>query len=134
MANVYSILSGQGNDLCENKFIGVQMRMLPHCIYNGFMSPDLAVKHASMNISPEGQQWESTGTTLTVNAPTVEGYTTHPLNAQSLLHKHSTMRRASRPLLSRHLQSLKRAHPPLATIQNMRLSPYHGGQGNLGPN
>jgi len=29
--------SGQGDDLCENKLIGVQMRTLPRCIYNVFI-------------------------------------------------------------------------------------------------
>jgi hypothetical protein len=83
------------------------------------MSLDLAVKHTSMNIFPENLQWESTGTMPIANAPTVEGYTTHLLNAQSLSRKCLIMRRASRQLLSRYLQSLKRAHPPLADIQSM---------------
>jgi hypothetical protein len=45
------------------------------------MSPDLAIKDASTNISPEGLQLGLTGTMPIVNPPTVEGYTTHPLNA-----------------------------------------------------
>ena len=98
------------------------------------LSPDLAAKHASTNTLPEGQQWESTGTMPTVNAPTVVGYTTRRLNAQSLSRKRSIMCRASRQLLSRYLRSLKRARPLLAATQSVRSSPYHGGQGRLGPN
>jgi hypothetical protein len=37
MANMYSILLGQGDDLCENKFIGVQTHTFPRCIYDGFI-------------------------------------------------------------------------------------------------
>jgi hypothetical protein len=91
------------------------------------MSPDLAIKHTSTSISPKGQQWESTGTTPTANAPTVVGYTTCRLNAQSLSHKRSIMRRASRQLLSQYLLSLRKARPLLAATQSTRSSPYHGG-------
>ena len=98
------------------------------------LSPDLAAKHASANISPEGQQWESTGTMPIANAPTVVGYTTCLLNAQSLSRKRSIMCRASRQLLSRYLQSLKKVRPPLAAIQNAQSSLYPRGQRNLGPN
>jgi hypothetical protein len=98
------------------------------------MSPDLAVKHTSTNISPGGLQLESTGTMPIVNVPTVVGYTTRLLNAQSSSHKCSTMHRASRRILSRYLQSLRKARPLLATIQSARSNPYHGGQGSLGPN
>jgi hypothetical protein len=98
------------------------------------LSPDLAIKHALTNISPGGLQLESTGTMPTVNVPTVEGYTTRRLNAQSLSHKRSIMRRVSRQILSQYLQSLKKAHPPLATTQSARSSPYLGGRGNLDPN
>ena len=100
-----------------------------HC-----MSLDLAVKHASTNISPEGLQLGSTGTMLTANAPTAVGYTTHLLNAQSLSRKRSITRHASRQLLSRYLQSLRKGRPLLAATQSARSSPYHGGQGSLGPN
>jgi hypothetical protein len=100
-----------------------------HC-----MSLDLAVKHTLTSISPEGQKWESTGTTLTMNAPTAVGYTTHLLNVQSLLHKHSTTHRASRQLLSQYLQSLKKACPPLASTQSAQSSLYPRGQGSPGPN
>jgi hypothetical protein len=55
-------------------------------------------------------------------------------NVLTSSHKRSTMHRASRQLLSRYLQSLKRACPPLANIQSARSSLYHRGQGNLGPN
>jgi hypothetical protein len=99
-----------------------------------FVSPDLAAKHASTNISPEGLQLGSTGTMLTANVPTVVEYTTHLLNAQSLSRKHSIMRHASRQLLSRYLQSLRKARPLLAATQSARSSPYHRGQGSLGPN
>jgi hypothetical protein len=64
------------------------------------LSLDLAIKHTSMNISPEGLQLELTGITLIANAPTVEGYTTHLLNAQSLSHKHLIIRCVSRQILS----------------------------------
>jgi hypothetical protein len=98
------------------------------------VSPDLAAKHASTNISPKGLQLGSTGTMLTANVPTAVGYTTHLLNAQSLSRKRSTMHRASRRLLSQYLQSLRKAHPPLAATQSARSNPYHGGQGSLSPN
>jgi hypothetical protein len=98
------------------------------------LSPDLAAKHASTSISPKGQQWESTGTTPTVNAPTVVEYTTRLLNAQSSSRKHSIMHHTSRRILSRYLQSLRKARPLLTTTQSVRSSLYHGGQGNLGPN
>jgi hypothetical protein len=98
------------------------------------MSPDLAIKHASTNISPEGLQLEPTGTMPIMNAPTVEGYTTHLLNAQSLSHKRSIMHRASRQLLSQYLQSLKKACPLPTNIQNGRSSLYPRGLGNLGLN
>ena len=64
------------------------------------VSPDLAAKHALMNILPEDPQLELTGTMLITNAPTVVEYTTHPLNAQSLSCKCLTMCLASRQLLS----------------------------------
>jgi len=98
------------------------------------LSPDLATKHASTNISPRDLQLESTGTTPIMNAPTVAGYTTHLLNAQSSSRKRSIMRRVSRQILSQYLLSLRKARPLLAATQSVRSSPYHGGQGNLGPN
>ena len=55
-------------------------------------------------------------------------------NALTSSLKRSTMHRASKRLLSQYLQSLKKAHPPLAATQSARSSPYLGGQGNLGPN
>jgi hypothetical protein len=98
------------------------------------MSLDLAIKHASTNILPEGQQWESTETMLTANAPTVVGYTTRLLNAQSLSHKRLVMHHASRQILSRYLQSLKKVHPPSANTQNTQSNLYLEGQGNPGLN
>jgi hypothetical protein len=98
------------------------------------MSPDLAAKHTSTNISPGGLQLESTGTMPIANVPTVEGYTTRLLNAQSLSHKCSTMHRASRRILSQYLQSLRKARPLLAATQSAQSNPYRGGQGSLGLN
>jgi hypothetical protein len=40
-------------------------------------------------------------------------------NALTSSHKHSTMRRASRQILSRYLQSLRKVHPLLAATQSV---------------
>jgi hypothetical protein len=55
-------------------------------------------------------------------------------NALTSSHKRSTMCHASRQILSQYLQSLKKVCPLLAATQSARSSPYHGGQGSLGPN
>jgi hypothetical protein len=55
-------------------------------------------------------------------------------NALTSSHKHSTMHRASRQILSQYLQSLRKARPLLAATQSARSSPYHRGQGSLSPN
>ena len=95
------------------------------------VSLDLAVKHASTNISPEDLQLKSTETTLITNAPTMVGYTTHLLNSQSSLCKHSTMRHMLSQLLSWCLQSLKKVRLPPVDTQNAQSSLYPGKLGNL---
>ena len=72
-------------------------------VYSVRLLLDLAVKHALMNISPEGQQWELIETMPTTNAPIVVGHTTRLPNAQSLSHKHSIMRCILRQVLSQYL-------------------------------
>ena len=116
----------------EKALFGMLFPSAVRMVYS--LSPDLAVKHASTNTSPEGLQLESTETMPIANVPTVVGYITYPLNAQLLLRKHATMCRTSRWILSQYLQSLKKVCPLLATTQSARSSRYPGGQGNLGLN
>jgi hypothetical protein len=67
-------------------------------------------------------------------APTAAATVTALCNALTSSHKRSTIRRASRQILSRYLQSLRKARPLLAATQSVRSSLYHGGQESLGPN